>query len=160
MRIMKRNFKVLFLAVFVAASSCSFTTKEFDDPDKDKLLIDLITYVLQRGHYDPADMDDVFSEGVYNDFINALDPIKRYFLASDIEEFSQYTLLIDDQIKEKDISFFNVVYDRFMQRMGESKLVYDEVLDPPFDYTQNETINVDYDSKPFVNSKKELKARW
>ena len=160
MRIMKRNFKVLFLAVFVAASSCSFTTKEFDDPDKDKLLIDLITYVLQRGHYDPADMDDVFSEGVYNDFINALDPIKRYFLASDIEEFSEYTLLIDDQIKGKDITFFNVVYERFMQRMEESKLIYDETLEAPFDYTKNETINVDYDSKPFASNKKELNARW
>jgi carboxyl-terminal processing protease len=105
-------------------------------------------------------MDDVFSEGVYNDFIHALDPIKRYFLASDIEEFSQYTLLIDDQIKGKDITFFNVVYDRFMQRMEESKLIYNEVLEVPFDYTQDETINVDYDSKPFVNNKKELNARW
>ena len=46
MRIMKKNLKVLLLAVFVAAASCSFTTKEFDDPDKDKLLIDLITYVV------------------------------------------------------------------------------------------------------------------
>ena len=41
MKIMKKNFKVLLLAVFVAVASCSFTTKEFNDPDKDKLLVDL-----------------------------------------------------------------------------------------------------------------------
>jgi carboxyl-terminal processing protease len=87
MRIVKKNFKVLFLAVFVAAASCSFTTKEFQDPDKDKLLLDLISYVLEKGHYSPAQMDDAFSESIFNNFIDGLDPIKRYFLASDIAEF-------------------------------------------------------------------------
>ncbi len=160
MRIMKKNLKVLFLAVFVAAASCSFTTKEFNDPDKDKLLIDLITYVLQKGHYDPAEMDDTFSQGVYDDFINGLDPIKRYFLASDIEEFSKYKNEIDDQIKNKDLTFFNLVHERFTQRMEEAKSMYESVLDTPFDYSQNEVINVDYDKLDYAKTKDELKERW
>jgi carboxyl-terminal processing protease len=117
MRIMKKNLKVLFLAVFVAAASCSFTTKEFNDPDKDKLLVDLITYVLQRGHYDAKDINDEFSEAVFSKFIDGLDPIKRYFLASDIEELSVYKTKIDDQIKEKDLTFFNLAYERLIQRI-------------------------------------------
>ncbi len=160
MRIMKKNFKVLFIAVFVAVASCSFTTKEFNDPDKDKLLIDLITYVLQKGHYDPADMDDTFSQGVYSDFIDGLDPIKRYFLASDIEEFSKYRNEIDDQIKNKDLTFFNLVYERFTQRMEEAKSMYESVLDSPFDYSENEVINVDYDELDYAKTKEELKERW
>ncbi|KXN98907.1 peptidase S41 [Aequorivita aquimaris] len=157
---MKKNFKVLFLAVFVAVASCSFTTKEFNDPDKDKLLIDLITYVLQKGHYDPKDINDEFSAGVYKDFINGLDPLKRYFLASDIEEFSKYKTEIDDQIKNKDLSFFDLVYNRFNERMEDVKKIYPEVLDKPFDFSANETINVDYDNLAYANSIKELKARW
>lgn len=160
MRIMKKNFKVLFLAVFVAVASCSFTTKEFNDPDKDKLLIDLITYVLQKGHYHPKDINDEFSAGVYKDFINGLDPLKRYFLASDIEEFSKYKTEIDDQIKNKDLSFFDLVYNRFNERMEDVKKIYPEVLDKPFDFSANETINVDYDNLAYANSIKELKARW
>ena len=160
MRIMKKNLKVLFLAVFVAVASCSFTTKEFNDNDKDKVLIDLITYVLQKGHYSPADINDEFSAEVYKDFINGLDPLKRYFLASDIEEFSQYKTLIDDQIKSKDLTFFNVVYNRFQERMEDVKKIYPEVLDTPFDFSQDESINVDYDSIDYASSKKELKERW
>lgn len=160
MRIMKKNFKILLLAVFVAAASCSFTTKQFDDPDKDKLLIDLITYVLQKGHYNPAEMDDVFSKALYDNFINGLDPIKRYFLASDIEEFSIYETQIDDQIKQKDLTFFNVVYDRFVERMNNAKGIYEEVLETPFDYSENETINVDYDHLGYTTSMSELKDRW
>src|SRR5690606_16912311 len=160
MRIMKKNFKVLFLAVFVAVASCSFTTKEFNDPDKDKLLLDLITYVLQKGHYDPKDINDQFSAEVYKDFINGLDPLKRYFLASDIAEFSKYETQIDDQIKNKDLSFFNMVYDRFNQRMEAVKKIYPEVLAHPFDFSKNETIDVDYDNLAYANSNKELKERW
>lgn len=160
MRIMKKNFKVLFLAVFVSVASCSFTTKEFNDPDKDKLLLDLITYVLQKGHYDPKDINDDFSAGVYKDFINGLDPLKRYFLASDIEEFSKYETEIDDQLKNKDLSFFDLVYERFNERMEDVKKIYPEVLDKPFDFTVNENINVDYDNLAYANSIKELKARW
>jgi len=160
MHIMKKNFKVLLLAVFVAAASCSFTTKEFNDPDKDKLLIDLITYVLQKGHYDPSELDDAFSEEVYDDFIQSLDPLKRYFLASDVKEFEVYKIDIDDQLKNKDLTFFNLVYTRLTQRIEEGKVIYAEVLSQPFDYNKKETINAEYDQLKYAVSKKELKDRW
>ena len=160
MGIMKKNFKVLLLAVFLGVVSCSFTTKEFNDPDKDKLLIDLITYVLQKGHYNPKDMNDEFSKNVYDDFINGLDPLKRYFLASDLEEFSKYELEIDDQIKVKDLAFFDLVYNRFRERMEEIKKMYPKVLEKPFDYDKEEVIDVDYDNISYATSKKELKERW
>lgn len=160
MRLMKKNFKVLILAVFVAAASCSFTTKEFNDPDKDKLLIDLITYVIQKGHYKTKEINDVFSENVYEDFIIALDPLKRYFLASDIEDFSEYKFDIDDQLKGKDLTFFNLVFDRLMKRMEEAKKIYPQILDKPFDYTLEESIEVDYEALPYATNKNELKERW
>ena len=50
--------------LLLAFASCSFTTKTFDNPDKDKLLVQVITYVLERGHFDPRDMDDEFSKEV------------------------------------------------------------------------------------------------
>ena len=160
MKIMKKNFKVLLLAVFVAVASCSFTTKEFNDPDKDKLLIDLITFVLGKGHYSPKDMDDDFSKNIYNDFIDGIDPLKRYFLASDIEEFSQYENEIDDQIKTKDVTFYNLVYTRLSERILEVEKMYPKVLEEPFDYTLDESIMVDYEEIPYAKNKKELKDRW
>ncbi|RDK89089.1 carboxyl-terminal processing protease [Marinirhabdus gelatinilytica] len=160
MHFMKKNLKFLFLGVVMAVTSCSFTTREFNDPDKDKVLLDLITYVLEKGHYSPADMDDAFSIAVYEDFINALDPLKRYFIASDIEEFSKYRTSIDDQIKTKDLSFFNTVYKRFTKRMEEGKERYKKVLEKPFDYTLSETINVDYDNLEYVTTEAEMKDRW
>lgn len=160
MRIMKNNFKVLFLAVFVSVASCSFTTKEFNDPDKDKVLLDLITYVLQKGHYDPKDINDQFSADVYENFIKGLDPLKRYFLASDIAEFSKYKTEIDDQIKNKDLTFFDLVYNRFQERMEDVKKIYPEVLSKPFNFNEKEIIDIDYDNLAYTASLKDLQARW
>jgi carboxyl-terminal processing protease len=160
MRILKKNFKVLFLAVFVAVASCSFTTKEFNDSDRDKRLLNVITYVLENGHYEPRAIDDAFSKEVYNNFINGLDPLKRYFIASDIEEFSQYENQIDDQIKAKDLSFFDLVYERMLERMEDVKKIYPEILQHPFDYSKNDVMNVDYEALEFAESKEALKDRW
>ena len=157
---MKKNFKVLLLAVFVAVASCSFTAKEFNDPDKDKLLVDLITFVLQKGHYSPKAMDDEFSKNIYKNFIDAVDPLKRYFLASDLEEFSQYEFEIDDQINTKDITFYNLVYTRLSERILEVENIYPKLLEKPFDYTIDELINVDYEDITYSKNKKELKDRW
>ena len=160
MQLMKKNFKVLLLAVFVAAASCSFTTKNFDNPEKDKLLIDLVTYVLEKWHYASPSIDDAFSEAVFTNFIDGLDPIKRYFLKQDILEFEQYKLQIDDQLKMKDLSFFNLVYNRLTLRMEESKTLYQNALSTPFDYTKDEAINVDYDALGYATTRSELQARW
>ena len=157
---MKRNF-IFFLGVFIiSAASCSFTNKTFESSDKDKVLIELISYVLEKGHFDPKDMDDNFSENVYYDYIEALDPLKRFFLASDIKEFEAYKYKIDDQLKSSDISFFNLTYDRLIERMNEAREVYVKVLEKPFDFDKKETIDTKYEEIPYANNKKTLKEIW
>jgi len=148
------------LAVIVSAASCSFTTKVDNDPDKDKLLIDLISYVLGKGHYDAKDINDDFSKEVFSDYIDALDPLKRYFYKKDIEEFRKYEKLIDDEIRDKRITFFNLTYDRLQLRMIEAKALYKEILEEPFNYYKEESINTDYEKLPYVSSKSEMKDRW
>nr|WP_299072878.1 carboxy terminal-processing peptidase [uncultured Allomuricauda sp.] len=157
---MKKNFAFALLVILVAVASCSFTNKSFENDDKDKLLLDLITYVLERGHYEPKDLNDNFSSNVFDDFVDILDPTKRYFLASDIKEFEKYRFQIDDEIRNTDITFFNVVYQRLMKRMDEAKGIYAEVLSNPFDYTMEEDINIDYRDQEFASNKKQLKERW
>ncbi|WP_298791923.1 carboxy terminal-processing peptidase [uncultured Allomuricauda sp.] len=157
---MKKNFTLALLVILVAVASCSFTNKSFENDDKDKLLLDLITYVLERGHYEPKDLNDNFSSNVFDDFIDILDPTKRYFLASDIREFEKYRFMIDDEIRNTDITFFNIVYQRLKKRMGDAKEIYKEVLSQPFDYTLQEEINIDYKDQEFAANKKQLKERW
>ncbi|MTE26507.1 carboxy terminal-processing peptidase [Winogradskyella ouciana] len=157
---MKGNYKFLLLALLIAFASCSFTSKTFDDPDKDKLLIQLITYVLEQGHFNPQDINDDFSENVFEDYLNQLDPFKRYFYESDIKEFEAYKHQLDDQIKAYDVSFFSLTHERLLQRIEESKKIYNDILSKPFDFSKDETYSSDYDNLEYVSNKREMKERW
>ncbi|MBJ7880772.1 carboxy terminal-processing peptidase [Gelidibacter salicanalis] len=157
---MKRNYKILLLALMLAFASCSFTTKTFDDPDKDKLLMQLITYVLGEGHFSPKEINDEFSEQVFKSYLDQLDPFKRYFYASDIKEFEAYKDQIDDQLKNYDLAFFNLTHQRLLKRLEESKAMYKDVLENSFDYSIQEEINTEYKNLEFVKSKKDMRERW
>jgi len=160
-RFMKRNYKILLVIVTLSVALWSFMPKQkASDPEKDKLLLELLTFVIEKGHYNPAAIDDTFSKGVYKDYLNALDPSKRFFLQSDIDEFAKFETQLDDQIKNKDLSFFDLTYNRLMQRMEESKSYYKEALATPFDYKKDESFNTDYEKMPFAKSTSELKERW
>ena len=157
---MKKNFILVCSVVLFAFVSCSFTKSISETSDKDKLLLELISYVLERLHFEPTAVNDAFSERVYDNFIGGLDPMKRYFLASDLEIFEAYKTQIDDQIKGIDISFFNLVYERLIYRIDESKDLYQKVLNAPYDFSEVDSLVVDYDLLPYAASKKELEARW
>ena len=125
---MKRHYKIIVLVLAISLGLWSFVPKTNSDPEKDKLLLELLTYVIEKGHYSPAAIDDDFSKGVYKDYFEAIDPSKRFFLQSDMDEFSKYELEIDDQIKNKDLSFFNLTYTRLIKRMEEGKEYYKSAL--------------------------------
>ena len=157
---MKRNINIFLVSILIAFASCSFTSKSFDDPDKDKLLMQLITYLLEEGHFEPKDINDAFSEGLYTSFLKQVDPFKNYFYQSDINEFETYKTDLDDQILNHDVSFFNLVYERLMTRIEDSRKVYSQVLGTPFDYDLEETFNTDYENKSYATSKSEMKDNW
>ncbi len=123
---------------------------KFDNPDKDKLLVELISVVLDRLHYDPKIIDDDFSRNVYNDYLKAIDPQKRFLLKSDIEKFDEYQLLIDDQIKSSNIDFFNLTYETLMSRVDEVESFYKDILDNPFNFNIDETLNTDFEQLEYA----------
>lgn len=158
---MKKNYKIILLVTALSAILWSFIpSQKKEDPEKDKLLLDLLTMVLERGHYSPVPIDDNFSKKVYKKYLNNIDPTKRFFIQSDIEEFSKYEFSIDDMILNKDLTFFNLTNARLLKRMKESRTIYENILENPFDFTVKEYINVDYDKLPFCDSKSDLEDRW
>ncbi len=158
---MKRNYKIILLILGVSTLLWSFMPKEpKENPEKDQLLIEMITYLLEKGHYDPVKIDDTFSKDVYKEYIKSLDPTKRFFTQADIDEFAKYEYLIDDMIKLKDLSFFNLTHDRIIQRMSDAQVIYKDILSKPFNLYANETFDADYDKQAFSADEEALKKRW
>lgn len=157
---MKRNYKIIIIVIGLSIALWSFIPKTKEDPEKDKLLLELLAFVIEKGHYSPAEIDDTFSKGVYKEFLKALDPTKRFFLQSDIDEFAKHETTLDDEIKNKELTFFNLTYSRLKQRIEESKNYYKSVYESPIDYKIDEEFNADFENLPFASSVSELKDKW
>ena len=157
---MKKNIIVISLTFILGLASCSFISSNFDQTDKDKLLLQLITYVLDQGHFVEKEINDDFSRKVFNEYLNIIDPYKRYFYESDIEEFKKYEDQLDDKFINAEIDFFDLTYNRGQKRFNESKLIYKEILNNPFDYQIDEDFNADFESLDYVKNESEMKDRW
>ncbi|MCH1548265.1 MAG: carboxy terminal-processing peptidase [Flavobacteriaceae bacterium] len=156
---MKNNFFIILLTAILALASCSFTSNSLNESDKDQLLLQLISYILEEGHYVEKDLDDQFSSKAFDTYIEILDPYKRYFLDSDIKKFEKFRFEIDDQFKNYDLSFFNLTHEVLVKRIQDSKNIYTEVLEKPFNYKIDEILKISTDEN-FVISKSDLKERW
>ena len=156
---MLRKFKILLPFLFFFSLFTSFQTIRNTDP-KDKVLLTILKYVLVQGHYAPQQIDDAFSVKVYDEFLERMDPSKRYFLQSDIDDFSFYKTKIDDQINNEDLTFFFLVYERFVQRTEESKIYYKEILANKFNFKANDTLELDSEKIPYPKTKDDLINTW
>ena len=157
---MKFNFLHIVVIVAIILFGFSFSEDKFSDPNKEKLLIEVVKYVVEKGHYSTLDINDDISEKIYNTYLEQLDAQKRFFLQSDIRQFEKYKFKLDDQLKDQDLTFFNLVYETSRKRINEVKNYYEEIMNNSFDFSSNEDINLDFENKSYARNSNEIKNRW
>jgi len=127
---------------------------------KDKLLMELITYFMQRGHFSPKIINNDLSEKLHTTFLQALDGQKRYFLKKDIIQFERYKYALDDEFRSLNTDFFDLVYARYLERKAEAELFYSELLEKPFDYSKNEEIDLNYEEQDYPLTLRQRTEKW
>ncbi len=161
----KFKFSTVLIAITVLVNSFAINASEKitntdPDPEKDKVLIYVLKNILTRGHFVVKEMNDDFSEQVYTSFIEGLDPNKRYFTQEDLKEFSQYKYQIDNQLLQDDLSFYNLVYGRFLEKIKNAKSYYGVLLEQPFNFKKEEEIDIDYEDITFAKNDNQLIDYW
>ncbi len=155
-----RPFDILFSILFSIYIFSNYSFIGIDKSDKDKLLIEIISYVIDKGHYNPKEMNDQFSENVYKSFLDGLDGQHRFFLKNDINNFSRFKSEIDNELKSSNINFFDVTYEKLMLRISQVKEFYPILLEKPFDFSIKESTSLNYKSLPYANNLDQLKVLW
>ena len=150
------NWFLLVLLFLTLSSFFDFNQNN----EKDKLLIEIISYVIERGHFDPKNIDNEFSENMFKEFIENMDGQHRFFLSSDIGNFKKYKYDLDDQIINSKTTFFDLVYNKLIQRQEIVKNFYEEILNKPFSFKEDEIISLDYKNAPYPTTLNDLKFLW
>lgn len=156
-----KKIKFLLIATILTGIFYGFTlSSSIINPEKDKLLLEVLAYVLERGHYDPETIDDAFSESVFMNYIESMDGQHRFFIQADLNNFNQYKTKLDDQIKGSELDFFDYTHQKYIQRQDQIKAFYKPLLERPFDFSLDEEIDLDYEKMGYAESLSELKNVW
>ena len=157
---MKLRISIIITFITIAIFGFKLNNEKLSDPEKEKVLLEIVKYVVERGHYSSIQIDDDLSLKIFDDFINKLDPQKRFFTLIDIKELDRFKYKIDDQIKAYDLEFFEEIHDRYRSRIAEAKIFVEKAFENNFDFNDKEYIDLDIDSIPFSANKNQLYERW
>lgn len=130
------------------------------DNQKNKILNNVMVFYLEKAHFAPKELDDSLSLEFYNEYIKNVDRAKNFLLQMDIYELSDFKYDLDDQLMTDRLDFFNLTQNILKKRTKEVQEIYREILAQPFDYTIDETIEMDPDNVDYAKNLEELKERW
>jgi carboxyl-terminal processing protease len=116
--------------------------------------------MVPKYHLNRVRIDDKASEQLFDRFIDQLDPQKIYFLQSDIDGLSKFRETLDDAVKEGHINFAYEAFDIYRQRLHERLANAQKLIDQDFDFTIDESIDIDTEKAAWAKSSEELDQRW
>lgn len=150
---------VLFGSLFIAFRSINGADSNEKIAQQQKLL-NTVGALLEQQHYSPKKINDDFSKAIFKAYLDQLDGDKSIFTTADLNALKKYETSIDDEIHGSPIQFQPAVSAIYEKRVAETMLMYKEILSKPFDFTTDESVQLDGDKLVYTNSEIERKDRW
>ena len=157
-------FIVTLVTATVALSNSSSKELAPIEPEaKQTKLFREIVSELAATHYSSLSIDNNLSEAYLSNYVEQLDSSKRFFLASDINEFQKWKHKLDDLAKRGDITagffIYNRLRDRAVSRLPSSiDLLNDQTY--KFNFNLEETILLEADKRDWLLNTKEADDFW
>ena len=138
--------------------SRSFATLEPES--QHRKVTQLITKILATRHYLKRAIDDSLSASTFDSYLEALDPNQLYFMEEDIQSFRKHRLLFDDYFRDGFIQPAYDIFQVFQQRFAERLAYIYQRLGQPFDFSNDEYMELDRSRSPWAKSSQELDELW
>ena len=115
---------------------------------------------LEREHFLRQPIDDAMSQRWFASFLEALDPLKSYFLQSDVDFFAQKRDVLDDLVKRGDVSFAYEVFARFLQRVDSRMPLIERLVGETHDFAAAESLVIDRKATAWARNEAEAEDLW
>jgi len=162
--IMSKKFIPVILVLTVASIFVAFQSQgksDYDNPkSKYTRIIRNVGLLLEQGHYSPKTIDDNFSKEVLKKFENDLDVDKNILLQSDIDAFKKFETKIDDEIHGAELISFFTINETYIKRLNETSELYKPILAKPFDFTKDESVQLDREKLDYPKTEADRTEIW
>ncbi len=116
--------------------------------------------VLARYHYKAMPLDDAMSEKIFDNYFESLDSEKLYFTQADIDRFAPMRTKFDDAINNEDLTGAFQIYNLYQQRFNDRMAYARNLLKTKFDFTVDETLQLDREKAPWAKNEDEVRDLW
>jgi carboxyl-terminal processing protease len=118
------------------------------------------SHVMSRYHYKATPLDDAMSEKIFDRYFKSLDGEKLFFVQADVDQFAPMRTKMDDAIMSENLTVPFAIYNLYQQRFNERITYARELLKTKFDFTQDESYQIDREKAEWPKSDAEVKDLW
>ncbi|MDD9194705.1 carboxy terminal-processing peptidase [Aliivibrio sp. S3MY1] len=119
-----------------------------------------VTSRFTRSHYKHFSLDDDFSVAIYERYLDMLDYNRNIFIQADLTSFAPLSTKLDDQLKIGDSQAAFDIYNLSLKRRFERYVYALSLLDKEFDYTVDESLELDRSEAAWPKDEAELNELW
>lgn len=149
-----------FFIVPLALLLVSFTAKNLGNDEKEALLLKTMMESLKYGHYEPVQVDDKFSNNLFNSYLERIDGRKRFLVKDDIKQLATYKHDLDDQINDLSFEFFDLSALLLDAGVGRAKDYCEKALAEKIDLEKGGRIELDGEKLEYADSYAAQEQRW
>jgi len=175
------NFSKTFLAIGLLSSlgTTQATASDVTEPNSPLVLESLYSELasepiygetalelleqLKTKHYASIEINDNFSSLLFDQYLDALDGSKLYFLAKDVQKIARYRYTLDNSLSAGNVEPGFEIYNLYHKRVIE-RLIYSigriENAVPQMDFSIDEYLLLDRENEPFAANTAELDEVW
>jgi len=159
-----KNLTLFFVLVFSTLNGNAnvrvVPTSDLVALDRHIKATELVTHILTTYHYKKTKLNDELSSSIFTNYFDNLDQNKNYFINSDIERFERFRYVIDDAIKNKDISLAYEIFKKYRNRVEERINFALEIVNYNFDFSIEESFRFDRRDDNWLNNISDLDELW
>ncbi|GCD77080.1 tail-specific protease [Thermaurantimonas aggregans] len=127
---------------------------------REKLIMQITYSALFTQHLQPPVANAELSQRIFSKAVENFDVSKKFFLKSDIDEFSKQKNNMLKMLQDGDVSLFEKMYQRILQRIKEAEELANSQLNEPIKFSKKEVYETDDDRQTFAKNAKELQENW
>lgn len=150
----------LALAGYTTLHRGAEASKHVPASAREELLLKTVLAGLSTAHYEPEKLDDAFAGRVYSLYMKGLYKSRRFLLKDDIAQLDRQKNQIDDQVRAGSEEFYTLATRLYTARVKEVHQYCDEILKQPFDFTKDESVELDDDKVAYAASPTESREHW
>ncbi|MGH1517262.1 carboxy terminal-processing peptidase [Chryseobacterium sp. JK1] len=158
---MLKNFRTVRFLLLLPLTFFAFGFRP-PNSEEEKMQIIMVSAknILSYLHYSPKSINDAYSKEVYKHYFELIDPTKKYFLQSDMEEFQKHETNLDDYLNNGDLTFYNITINKLYERMEEIDKITQDIFSKPINLEEDEDLILEPKLKKAPTSRQELYNEW